>query len=285
MNHRTIARPIALGAVALALALAAGAPDAHAGRGGSFARIRSATQHGNPDAIVAELEKAENIPCTSACMTFVLELLDHDSYAVRDAAAWWFARRPAQMVEVTERALDRLASGSSVEVRSAADALARVGHPRVVPQLAAAIARSGLSDEARAHAVRALGKIGHLSANPALAQAMGDGSAEVRREAIQAWTRILRQSGADPVVALVTDADVSVRRAAAQVVGRFPAAAARASLEGVVVSDPDPAVRRNAAWALGRIGDPASRAALTAASEDASSLVRMTARAALRHLR
>jgi HEAT repeat protein len=280
MNHP---RRIALAAFACALALAA--PEALAGRGGSFEKIRSATQHGSNDAIVAELERAENIPCTSECMNFVLDLLDHDSYAVRDAAAWWFARRPAQKAEVSERALARLASGGSAAVLSAADALARVGHPRVVPDLAAALGRAGLSDEARAHTVRALGKIAHTSANSALAAAMGDASPTVRREAVQAWTNILRQSGADPVVALVSDSDVSVRRAAAQVVGRFAAAGARAALEQRVTSDPDPAVRRNAAWALGRIGDRASRDALTAATTDSSSLVRMTARAALRGLR
>lgn len=288
MNHskrnRPVRRPV-LGALAVALTLAVGAPAAEAGRGGSFARIRSAAQKGSVDAIVAELERAENIPCTSECMTFVLGLLDHDSYAVRDAAAWWFARRPAQMVEVTEQARARLASGSSAEVRSAADALARVGRPGVIPDLAAAIQRAGLSDEARAHAVRALGRIGHRSANAPLAAAMGDGSALVRREAVESWTRVLRQADAAPVVALVTDTDVSVRRAATQAVGRFPAAAARAALEGLVASDPDPAVRRNAAWALGHIGDAASREALAAAASDPSSLVRMTARAALRQLR
>jgi len=285
VNHRNrIAPRLVPAALALAL-LAASAPDALAGRGGSFTRIRSAAEHGNPDAIVAELERAENIPCTSECMTFVMGLLDHDSYYVRDAAAWWFARRPAQKKELAERAVARLAGGDSAEVRSAADTLARVGHPRVVADLAAAIGRDGIDDEARAHAVRALGKIGHLSANAALAAAMTDGSARVRREALLAWPGILRQSGADPAAALVQDGDVTVRRAAAQVVGRYRAATARAALEQLVVGDADPMVRRNAAWALGRIGDASSRAALTTAAEDESSLVRMTARAALRQVR
>jgi HEAT repeat protein len=83
----------------------------------------------------------------------------------------------------------------------------------------------------------------------------------------------------------VTDTDVSVRRVAAQVVGRFREASARTGLEQLVVSDTDAAVRRNAAWALGRIGDAGSRAALTTATSDSSSLVRMTAKAALRQLR
>src|SRR5262245_19710608 len=135
----TMNRTMTLTALVLALA----ASDALAGRGGSFERIRSATEHGSTDAIVAELERAENIPCTSECMTFVLGLLDHDSHAVRDAAAWWFGRRPAQMAEVSERALARLATGDSAAVLSAADTLARVGHPVVVPELAAALGRAG----------------------------------------------------------------------------------------------------------------------------------------------
>ena len=60
---------------------------------------------------------------------------------------------------------------------------------------------------------------------------------------------------------------------------------AAASLEALVVGDGDAIVRRNAAWALGRIGSSSSRAALTAASQDKSSLVRLTARAALAQLR
>ncbi|HKE18293.1 MAG TPA: HEAT repeat domain-containing protein [Kofleriaceae bacterium] len=280
-----VAARVALG-LALALVMgAAGAPDALAGRGGSFARIRSAAEHGNPDAIVAELERAENIPCTTECMTFVRGLLDSDSYYVRDAAAWWFARRPAEKAALAASAAARLTSGDSAAVTSAADTLARVGHPRAVADLGAAVARGGLSSEARAHAVRALGKLHHISANPHLAAAMSDASPEVRREAVLAWPAILRQSGADPVVALVQDGDVSVRRAAAEVVGRYRAAAARGALEALVVGDADAAVRRNAAWALGRIGDGGSRAALETATGDASSLVRMTARAALRELR
>jgi hypothetical protein len=283
MQHSNRLLPAA--ALLAVAALAVAVPDAVAGRGGSFARIRSAAQHGNPDAIVAELERAENIPCTSECMTFVMGLLEHDSYYVRDAAAWWFARRPAQKAELAERAQAQLAGGDSAAVLSAADTLARVGHPSVVPDLAAALARSGLSDEARVHTVRAVGKLAHRSASAHLAAAMSDGSASVRREAIEAWSAILRQVDAEPVAALIDDDDVSVRRAAARIVGRFRTAAARTRLEQRVASDPDPAVRRDAAWALGRIGDAASRSALETATADSSSLVRMTARAALRELR
>ena len=272
--------------VILSIALLALATTAaEAGRGGNFNKIRAAAQNGNPDAIVAELERAEKIPCSTDCMRFILDLTAHDSYYVRDAAAWWFARHPAQKGALEQRAVAALATGNSVEVRNAADALGRVGHPRDVADLDAALARSALDAEARAHVVRAIGKIAHPSGAAALEGAMADSSPLVRREAVLAWSSLLRQDGAAPVVALVTDTDLSVRRAAAQAVGRFREASARAALEELVVSDADAAVRRNAAWALGRIGDAASRTALTTAASDSSSLVRMTAKAALRQLR
>lgn len=274
---------VLLSAALVASALAAG--PAAAGRGGSFARIRAAAEHGSPDAIVAELERAEKIPCSSDCMTYILGLTAHDSYYVRDGAAWWFARHPAQKAELEERSLGLLATGSALEVRNAADALGRVGHPRDIDELGAALARSGVDAEARVAVVRAIGKIAHPGGAPVLEGAMADGSPQVRRAAVLAWAALLRQTHAAPVAALVADGDLAVRRAATQVVGRFREGSARAALEQLVVSDPDAAVRRNAAWALGRIGDAGSRAALTTAAGDASSLVRMTAKAALRQLR
>src|SRR5690606_21202281 len=185
-------------AVAGALVLGLSAP-AEAGGGGSFAKIRAAAQHGNPDAIVAELERAERIPCSSECMTFVMGLLEHESHYVRDGAAWWFARRPAQKVEVAERALSLLVTGNTFQVQSAADTLARVGHPRMIPELAAALTREGIGEDGRAAVARAIGELGHRSGNAALTAAMSDPSPLVRRAAVEAWSHILRQQGAAPV--------------------------------------------------------------------------------------
>jgi HEAT repeat protein len=265
--------------------LAASAPVL-AGVGGTDGAIRSAIRSGNPDAIVAQLEIAENIPCNSDCMYMVKDLLSHDTYEVREAAAWWFARRPAQRNALTAEMISVLqGSGDSVAVRNAADVLGSFRHPVAIDALASTAVRSDLSAEARLHAVRALGHIGADSANDALAQAMSDSAAQVRHEAVIAWRDIRLQRDAAPVAALVGDADLTVRRVATAVVGQFREASARAGLESLVVSDPDPAVRRNAAWALGRIGASDSRVALTEAASDSSSLVRMTARAALRELR
>lgn len=271
--------------VILSASLLAIAGTAEAGRGGNFDRIRAAAQNGSPDAIVAELERAEKIPCSDECMNFIEGLLAHDSYYVRDGAAWWFARHPAQKAVLEQRSVRQLATGSSLQVRNAADTLGRVGQPRDIADLGTALQRSGIDDQARAAVVRAIGKIAHVSGGAVLEDAMSDSSALVRAEAVRAWAVLLRQDTAAPVAPLVTDTDLSVRRAATQVVGRFREASARTALEELVTSDPDAAVRRNAAWALGRIGDAGSRAALTTATSDASSLVRMTAKAALRQLR
>jgi hypothetical protein len=58
---------------------------AHAGIDGSTAKITSAISSGSVDAIVAELERAENIP-TRGAFDAVLQLVDHDSERVREAA-------------------------------------------------------------------------------------------------------------------------------------------------------------------------------------------------------
>lgn len=257
---------------------------AEAGRGGSSARIQNAIATGSADAIIAELERAERLIC-GACIEPVMALLKHEDYAVREAAAWWFARRPAQKKELGEMARANLQGSDSVAARNAADILGTFRHPDAIPALAAAAARSDLDATARAHAVRALGTIGHKDANPALAAAMSDPDAAVRLAAVNAWLAVRWQDGAAPVAALVADADVAVRRKAAAVAGNLREASARAALEQQLTSDADPVVRRNAAWALGRIGDPASRDALQAATEDASSLVRRTAKVALHQLR
>ena len=79
--------------------------------------------------------------------------------------------------------------------------------------------------------------------------------------------------------------DVQIQGKAAAVVGELRDADGRVALEQQLATDSDPVVRRNAAWALGRIGDEASRDVLTVAKDDPSSLVRLTARAAIYKLR
>lgn len=257
---------------------------ADAGRGGSNSRIINAINTGSSEAIIAEVERAERLVC-GACINTVMALLDDERYEVREVAAWWFARRPAQKKELTERSEAYLVGNDSIQARNAADILGAFKQPSSVSALAAAAARSDLSAEARLHAVRALGDIGIQRANQSLVAAMSDGDATVRLEALVSWQRIPRQAGAAPAVALISDGDVTVRRKAAAVAGNLREASARTALEAQLANDSDPMVRRNAAWALGRIGDVASRSVLEAAVNDPSGLVRATARVALRGLR
>jgi HEAT repeat protein len=247
--------------------------------------IRSAIRSNNADAIISAMEQSENIPCNSECMTMVMDLLDNDDYRIRQVAAWWFARRPAQMKEVAELATAWLSLDDSVKARNGADILGTFGYAKFIPVLSAAVVKPGFTAEARAAAVQALGNIGNMDANAVVGQAMADSDASVRLNAVVAWKNMLKQTDAQPVAALVKDSDLTVRRAAVATVGSFRVATARVDLEAAVVGDADPALRRNAAWALGRIGDAASRSALQAATTDESSMVRMTAKVALAKLR
>ncbi len=254
-----------------------------AGRGANRAEVAGTIRNGGVDAIISTLEKAENMPATSETIALVEGLLAHDDYRAREAAAWWFARRPFHKDRLTTAARTNLASGESLDVRNAADTLGTFRHPRVVSALASAASRSDIDGPAKAAVIRALGTIAHSAANPALAAAMSDSDAAVKIAALKAWAGVLRQSGAQPAVALLTDADADVRRLAARVVGGLREAGARAGLETILAQDGDELARRNAAFSLGRIGESQSRAVLTDARDtDESALVRAYATSALR---
>lgn len=273
-----------LAAVAsLALSTLAAAP-ASAGTGGSSGLIRTAIQSGSVDAIVAEVERAESLTCEE-CVQLVTNLLEDNRYAVREVAAWWFAKRPALRDLVSATMVDDLSNGSTIKVRNAADFLGATITYTALPTFRAAIHRSDLGDEGKLAIVRAISFMGHRDGNPVLLTAMADSSAPVRAAAANAWRDILGQLDATPVISLLGDADASVRAEAAQVVGGMGAVAARTKLEALVTTDTDPFVRRNAAWALGRFHDAGSREALAKASTDKSGLVRMVARASLAQLK
>src|SRR4051812_36597 len=79
----------------LASCLALGAAlsgTALAGRGGSREAILSAIDANSSDTIQAELERSEHLVC-AGCTDMVVALVDHLNPRVRQAAAWWLARR------------------------------------------------------------------------------------------------------------------------------------------------------------------------------------------------
>lgn len=268
---------IQLAAVGL---LALAASPALAGKGGSAAAIQAAVASTSVDAIIAEVERAESLICED-CIQTVTGLTEDPRFAVREVAAWWFARRPALKDMLVSQFVAELPHGDTIQVRNAADFLGRTRTYTALPQLRAAIQRGDLGVEARLALVRAVGFMAHTGGNPVLLAAMADADAGVRAAAVVAWRDMLGQSSAQPVVALLGDGDANVRAQAAGVVGGMLEQSGRAALEALVVGDPDPVVRRNAAWALGQLGNAASAPALRQAATDKSGLVRGVAKASL----
>ncbi len=276
---------IMLSGLVLALTVALAPAPAQAGRGSSYSQVMSAIQTGNADVIISELERSERLICVR-CVEPVMALLDSDDYRIREVAAWWIARRPAQKAEIIDVATARLYGDDAVLARNAADALGTFRLRTSVPVLAYATARQDLAPSARAAAVRALGTISHPDGEPAVISAMTDSAAEVRVEAVRAYRAMRGPRDGSALVSLLVDANVDVRREATAAVGHFRTPGARVALEAILATDTDELTRRNAAWSLGQVGDGASRAALDAAvANDASSLVRSVAKASITKLR
>jgi HEAT repeat protein len=260
------------------------ATPAFAGKGGSAGKIAAAVNSGSVDAIVAEVERAEGLVCPD-CIGTMMNLLEDNRFAVREVAAWWFAKRPGAKEQLATTFKVELVNGGSVDVRNAADFLGRVRQFDALPQLRTAIARTDLSTEAKLSIVRAVGFMAHIDGNSVLLTAMNDADASVRAAAVGAWREILGQLDVKPLVTKLGDADAKVRAAAANVIGVYGEPSARVALEQLVTTDADPFVRRNSAWALGRIGSADSAAALRTAANDSSGIVRGFASAALATLR
>jgi HEAT repeat protein len=260
------------------------ATPAFAGKGGNNAKIVAAVNSGSVDAIVAEVERAEGLVCPD-CMGTMINLLEDNRFAVREVAAWWFARRPGAKAQLATQFKVELEKAGSVDVRNAADFLGRVRQFDALPQFRVAIARTDLNAEAKVAIVRAVGFMAHPDGNSVLLTALGDGEASVRTAAVLAWREILGQLDVKPLVAKLGDSDANVRAAAANVIGVYGEPSARVMLEQLVTTDADPFVRRNSAWALGRIGSADSAAALRTATNDSSGIVRGFASAALASLK
>jgi HEAT repeat protein len=266
---------------AVALVLATASSPALAGHGGSAALINDAITSTSQDAIIAELERTESLMCPD-CVPLVTSLLSDARYPVREAAGWWFSRRPGYMKTMTAQMLTDLQTGDAVHVRNAADYLGATVNHTAIPAMTAAFPRG--NTDAKLAIVRAMRVLTNPTGSPLLVTAMSDADASVRAAAASAWREIRNQSDATPVIALLGDSDAKVRAQAATVVGALHGTSAHVALEHLLTTDPDSVVRRNAAWALGQLGVSDSRAALTAAVSDSSGLVRGFAKAALLQL-
>jgi hypothetical protein len=287
MNMRNAKKQTALIIVLPAALALAASGTAQAGRGGSPQDIQAAIAANSEDAIQAELEHTEYLVCAS-CTQMVLPLVDHTSYRVRQAAAWWLVRR-ATSRQVYVSMLTRLSQPDSVLARNAADVLGEFGFPSAIPALGAALSNPVYTGEARAAMAKALGSIGRPEAATPLVAGLSTSDPLVKAASLIALRSV--QGFRDGTVAapLLSDADAQVRAEAAVSIGMFhsQAPSAVSALVTALASDPSAIVRRKAAWALGAINAPASSAGAglqAAAASDANPLVRSIAAAAVTRL-
>src|SRR5690349_9413863 len=117
-----------------AVAVALCAAPAFAGKGGSNAAIVSAIQSGSQDAIIAEVERAEGLMC-GECIQTVTNLTEDNRVAIREVAAWWFAKRPGLAKGMAQTFITELDNGSTIQVRNAADFLGMAVRYEALPAL------------------------------------------------------------------------------------------------------------------------------------------------------
>ncbi|HXU67679.1 MAG TPA: HEAT repeat domain-containing protein [Polyangia bacterium] len=268
---------------------------AFAGFGSSAVALKAAVQSGSVDAIVSELEKAEELPSQGA-ISVVLPLVDHDSYRVRDAAGWWLTRRGVR-TQVLANMTARLSGSDPVAARNAGDVLAAMRDVSVLPALSSYLAKP-LDEDSGIAVARAIGAIGNAKGVTALNTAFSSSLAGVRAQAVASVRDLRAPRGTKvagsvaAVVPLLSDADANVRRQAAITIGFLggndtaQAGAAVQALSSMVTGDPAAVVRKAAAWALGELKDGTGRAALMQAqANDSDAFVRSIASAALANLR
>ena len=244
-----------LAAVALT---AAARPRRHSqARAAAPAQIDAAVNSGSPDAIIAEVERAEGLICEE-CIQTVTNLTEDNRFAVREVAGLVVREAPGLAKAHGDQMKDDLASGDSF-ARAQRGRLPRL-RPRRTPRCRRCASRSSARDldgEAKLAIVRAVGYMAHLDGNGILVTRDGaTADATVRAAAVTAWRDILGQIDASRRSSPMLD-----RRGREGPRGgrdrrrrvRRRRSAAR-TLEELVVSDTDPFVRRNAAWALGQLG-------------------------------
>jgi len=279
-----IQNKLAITFLASALALGAVSGTALAGHGGSPQAIQSAIAANSVDSIQAELERAEHLVC-AGCTDMVLPLVDHLNYRVRQAAAWWLARRGTGR-QVYVSMLNRLAQPDSLLARNAADVLGEFRAASAIPALGAALSNPTFTGEARAAMAHALGQIGRSDAATPLTQALADSDPLVKAASLQALREVDGFHDGMVAVPLVSDADPQVRAEAATTIGMMHTRLAASALVQAL-ADPDALVRKKAAWSLGAIGAPlavAGPSLQTAAANDPNPFVRSLAQVAISRL-
>jgi HEAT repeat protein len=274
-----------LAAVGVAGVLMLGATAVQAGHGSSPQAVASAVASGSPDAIKSELERSEVLVC-AACVDYVLPLVDSPDATVRDVAGWWLVRRAIGR-QVFTNMLARLGQADSTKARNAADVLGAFRSPQAIPALGAALSNPLFSGEARAAMAKALGLIRRPPAAEPLQAVLGDADPTVRAASLAALRNVEGFKDGTVAAPLLGDADEKVRLQAVLTVAEFRTTSTVPALVQLLQSDPSANVRKRAAWALGQIhasGAQAAPALTQASASDPSPFVRSLAHAALASL-
>jgi len=264
---------------------------ANAGVDGSTGKINSAITSGSVDAIIAELERSENIP-TKGAFASVLKLVDHESDRVREAAGSWLGRRGVRN-KVIQLAEQRLNAQDPAAARNVLDAL-RGMRDQGTLDLVTAYAAHPLDEASGVSALRTVGAIGSPRGLEVTKVAVTSTLTGVRAQALRAVRELRAPVGARVVtdgsafIGALKDADESVRREAALTLGFLgqnglnpdPVTSGVNALIDSLSTDASAKVRKASAWALGEIGSAAGRDALRKATTDADSQVRSIAKAA-----
>jgi HEAT repeat protein len=299
---------LALGLVATAASSGAAEPDARnvlSGRAAvynsldarslehvtSSAALSSELRLSNvaPTRIWKLLEHGEKVECLD-CIPVVSRLLFDSNAKTREISAWWLRRRVFGVFgkgEVYSQIVATVSDTSQSEIRRshAANALGEFLNPAGVPSVAKA-AISDTSARVRLSAVAALERLNNEGPALELGQALSDASEDVRLSALHAAINVNVFSSVDKVVERFGDESPLVRRRAAEAVGAMRLADAVLGLVMLAGESTESSaeVRSAAVWALGQIAQPEGKPAVQAALSDSSSLVKDSARIALRRL-
>ena len=173
------------------------------------------------------------------------------------------------------KALAAVLRGGSIERRvGAANTLAEIGEPAVVPLLINALKDNEAA--VRSAAINGLVQTGDTGAVKGLLTLLKDHDRNVRVATVSALGRLADKEAIKPLMELVRDREWEVRAVLAEALGRF---AERSALPAVLelVKDRDQEVRQNAVDALGRLGDESVIESLVLAMVDEHMGVRQAA--------
>ena len=248
--------------------------------------IKSAVATGAPPLVWEVLEHGEKIECLD-CIPAVAPLLYDSNSVTREIAAWWLRRRilgvfgPGEVYQQTVQTLQTDASPT----RRAYAAYA-LGEFFATPGIAACATALGTDTDAgvRAAAASALGRL-NSDGGGALGTALGDSDPGVKLAALRSATHINSFSGLAGVAALTVDGSADVRRRAIETLDTLDAKDAVTAVAAAAQNDTDAGVRAEACHALGTFGDSSVLPVLQKlASSDPDTFVQDQAQIAMQRL-